>query len=348
MISPTKPVARDWRPNILMFGASGTGKTRTWLDLVKITGARALVIDTHHGTDAWAASYPDGWDVVHTSSPEEIEDQIDHYLARRSDYTAFVIDDISVVHTELQDRADDELRPIRTRRDQSVGRFGSVMDPGSWGVIKRMAAVTTNKLTHLPMARIVVARSKPHYEASTGSGGKLALERKGKTWSGDKDLEYSFDLVLQLEKFGDRRVAVVEKARGMRLPTTIDDFDAQKLLDLLPCGPAGFRAVGAPEPMITREQADSLRALFSAARLAPGRQSAALHHYGAISIDDLPARHYLALVGNLRSLIDAQLNTSAGQADVQAGAPATEATETTSTEPQQQDQNQSQPQPQNQ
>lgn len=303
MIHPTKPSARRWRPNILIFGASGTGKTRTWLDLVRLTGAKALCMDTHHGTDAWAHTYPTGWDVVHSSSPTELEQQIDHYLAVPAGYTMFVVDDISVAYTELQDQADDELRPLRQRKDTTIGRFGSVMDPGSWSQVKRMAHVSLNKLTHLDMARVVVARSKPHYEASS-SGGKLQLERKGKTWSGDKDMEYSFDLVIQLEKYGDRRVAVIEKARGMpNMPSTIEEFTAEKLLQYLPCGASGFTDPSTPEPVVDEAQANELRSLFALAALEPGRQSRVLAHYGATTIDDMPLKNLGALTAALTAEI---------------------------------------------
>lgn len=298
MIAPQRPQQRQWRPNILIFGASGTGKTRTWLDLVRLTGARCLAIDTHHGTDAWANAYPTGWDVVHTASPDEIEAQIDHYCARPSGYSMFVVDDISVAHTMLQDSADDELRPMRKRKDPSVGRFQGVLDPGAWGVLKRMAHVSLHKLTHLDMARVVVARSKPHYQA--GSNGKVA---SGSTFAGDKDMEYSFDLVLQLEKFGATRVAIVEKARGIEMPATIEDFTAEKLLALLPCGAAGFTDQAKPEALIDREQAQFLRALFADAALEPGRQTRALAAYGATTIDDVPAARYLDLVQALRTVI---------------------------------------------
>jgi len=307
MIAPSKPSQRQWRPNILIFGASGTGKTRTWLDLQRLTGARAICFDTHHGTDAWAHTYPDGWDVVHSSSPEELDEQITHYLANPGDYTMFIVDDISVAYTELQERADDELRPQRRKKDVSVGQFGSVMDPGSWAQVKRMAHVSLNKLTHLDMARVVVARSKPHYTAST-VGGKLQLERKGQTWSGDKDMEYSFDLVLQLEKYGDRRVAVVEKARGMSsMPSTIEDVSAEALLALLPCGAKGFTDAATPEPIITDEQAQTLRGLFARCQELPtwvaGRQSRALNYYGAMSIEDVPAARFTALRDALSTVL---------------------------------------------
>lgn len=302
MIAPSKPAARRWRPNILIFGASGTGKTKTWLDLVKLTGAHALCIDTHGGTKAWVKDYPTGWDVVDSSSPQEIEEQIDHYLAKPSGYTMFVVDDLSVVHNELLGMADDEIRPLRKRKDKDIGQFTGILDPGSQAVVKRIAAIAMNKLTHLDMARIVVARSKPKYKANPG-GGKL-FEVDGVTWSGDKDIEYSFDLVIQLEKFGDRRVGVVTKARGMpNMPATIEEFTAEKLLALLPCGAAGFTDASVAEPLIDAVQANMLREMFTIAAMEPGRQSRALNHFGATSIEDVPAKNYRALTEALRTVI---------------------------------------------
>lgn len=299
MLKPEKPEAKPWRPNILMFGASGTGKTKTWLDLAKLTGAKCLAIDTHHGTDAWAGLYAEDYQVVHTASPPEIESQVDHYLEHPDGFSMFVLDDISVSHTALQDMADDELRPGKPK----AGQFSGVLDPGARSIIKRLAHVTLNKLVHLDMARIVVARSKPHYEASS-RGGTFTLERKGTTFAGDKDMEYDFDLVLQLEKYGTRRVAVVEKARGMPdFPSTIEDFTAEKLLALLPCGPTGFTDPSRPNPVVTEAQADELRQLFMVAQLAPGRQSKALAHHGAQSIDDLPRVAFTKLVSQLQRAI---------------------------------------------
>lgn len=300
MLKPETPQAKPWRPNILMFGASGTGKTKTWMDLAKLTGAKCLAIDTHKGTDAWAHLYADHYQVVHTSSPPEIEAQLDHYLETPDGFSMFVVDDISVSHTVLQDMADDELRPLKKGK---AGQFSGVLDPGARSIIKRLAHVTLNKLTHLDMARIVVARSKPHYEASS-KGGAFTLERKGTTFAGDKDMEYDFDLVLQLEKYGTRRVAVTEKSRGMPdFPATIEDFTAEKLLALLPCGPAGFTDPSQPAPVVTEEQADEIRTLFGLAKLEPGRQSKALAHHGAHSIDDLPRGAFPLLVSQLRAVI---------------------------------------------
>ncbi len=309
MLTPTKPTSRQWRPNILIFGASGTGKTKTWLDLVKLTGARALVFDTHHGTDAWAASYPTGWEVVHSSSPEELDDQIDHYCARPGNFSMFVVDDISVVHVEQQDIADDELRPLKQMRDRTVGKFGAVLDPGARAQVSRMNRVALNKLTHLDMARVVVARCTPKYRPRTD--GKF-FEQDGWTFSGDKEMPYSFDMVMHLETYGQRRVAVIEKARGMpTFPATIEEFDAAKLLAQLPCGRAGFTDPAKPEPLISAEQVAELRSVFAEAALEPGRQSRALNHFGATSIKDVPAARYHELMAALRTVIDSKKPKSA-------------------------------------
>jgi hypothetical protein len=300
MIQPTKPTARIWRPNILIFGDSGTGKTKTWLDLMQLTGARALCVDTHNGTNAWVRTYPEGWDVVHSDSPDEIEEQIDYRLQFPGDYTMFVVDDWSVAHTELQNMADDELRPVRKLKDRSIGKFTSVLDPGAKSIVKRIAQIPVNKLTHLDMARVVVARAQPKYKAK--SDGSF-FERDGTTYSGEKDMAYSFDLVLQLEKYGDRRVAVIEKARGMpHFPATIEEFTAEKLLALLPGGKEGFVRKSTPEPVVTKEQADALRAMFAELKLEPGRQSKALQIYGAVTCDDLPAKNYEPLMARLSGM----------------------------------------------
>lgn len=300
MIQPTKPSARQWRPNILIYGASGTGKTKTWLDLRAITGARALVIDTHHGTDAWSRIYPDGWDVVHSASPVEMEAQIRHYCAIPGKYTMFIIDDITVPIAEVTNMADDELRPAKQRRDQSIGMFSGVIDIGTWGPIKRIIHRPLNALTHLDMARIVVARSQPHYE-QTGDGKRRLV---GSTWKGDKEMDYSFDLVLQLERFGDVHTAVRIKARGLPdFPMMIEEFTAEKLLAHLPCGVKGFTDPTTPEPLIDATQANDLRALLARAALEPGRQSRALQHFGATSIDDVPARQFAGLVAALHTVI---------------------------------------------
>ncbi len=300
-LKPESPEDKSWRPNIFIYGESGTGKTKTLLDLAKLTGAKLLLIDSHHGTDAWAHLYKGVYQVIHTDSPPEVEAQVDYYLEFPEGFTMFGIDDISCVHGQMSNMADDELRP---KKKTDVGMFGTVMDPGVFGIIKRLNRLVPAKLRKMDMARIVVGRSKPNYKSSTVNG-HLKLERSGTTWEGDNSLTYEFDLVLELVKYGSHRVAVVEKSRGMPdFPSTIEAFNAAKLIELLPNKGEGFSKTSTPNPVLTAVQAIEIMDLFKVAELDPVRQSKAISHYGGTCIEDIPRKHFPELVTKMKTIIN--------------------------------------------
>lgn len=334
-ITPTRARATPWRPRILVYGESGAGKTTLGLDIAKLTGAKTLVIDTEHGTDTYGKDFD--FDVIHADSPEEIEAQIDYYAERPEGYTLLIIDPISCVHAALEAQADDELRP---KKGPAAGKFGAVFDPGVRAQIKRINRRLPAKLRKLDMAQIVTARAKPNWKVTTGPTGKIQMERIGSTWEGDNSLDYEFDIILELLVYGvgehANRVAVVRKARGMKLPDKIEEFSATKLLDMLPR--SGFVRVSDPHPMVTEEQARRIHDLVAALRLEPGALTRALNRWGATMIEDLPRSSAEQIIATLEAR---RAGTAAPQATPQS---ASASASVSQSQPQQEPQPQPQPQ----
>lgn len=299
---PETPAETAWRPRMLVFSESGAGKTVLGLQLAKLTGARALIIDTERGTLTYAPEYGRHYKVIHTDSPQEIEAQVDYYAADPGPFTFLIIDPISCVHAAIENQADDELRP----KKKNAGQFSSVFDTGTKKIIKRVNRVLPAKLRKLDMAQLVTARAKPTWKVHTDGNGRMTgMERTENTWEGDDSLEYEFDIVLELLAYGTNRVAVVKKSRGLRLPAKIEEFNAAKLLQLLvqarPDAAAAFTRGSVAHPMVTEEQAARIRALVEALNLPAGALTQSLSRWGATMIEDLPRSSAEQIIATLES-----------------------------------------------
>ncbi len=297
-LKPEKAKARPWRPNVLIYGEAGTGKTIFALELSKIIKAKTLLIDAERGSERYGASFD--FDVIHTDDPEEIDEQIDYYLEHPDGFTCFVIDPISTVHNRLTGMADDELRGKRTKGGGKVGRFESVLDPGARALLKRYNKSTMAKLKRLDMTRIVTARAKPKYKVTT-SGGKFSMERQGTTWEGDNSLDFEFDIVIELLKTGSgKHLGRVEKSRGFEWGEQISDFSAKRFVELI--GPAAtWNAESKPRPVISSDDAKKVRQLLDDTSPDPGAITRALTHYGATCIEDIPREHAASIIKNLEN-----------------------------------------------
>lgn len=283
VLRPKKAEEKILRPNLLIYGDSGAGKTLTALQLAKLTGARCLVIDGDKGTDDYGGQFD--FDVIQTDSPVELEAQLDYYLEHPEGYTMFVVDPISVFHTNLESMADADVRKTK----QQVSRFSPVLDPGTRAIIKRLNKITAAKMRRLDMALVVTARSKPKYKA-VASGGKLrSLEQVGTTWDGDNTLDYEFRATIEIVKMGNRRIGRWDKTRGVAHPDIEADNPlvfAEKLLPYV--GRAGFTAESTPDPVVTEAQAERINQLVRELNLEQGVLTGLLDRAGASCVEDLP------------------------------------------------------------
>lgn len=283
-LQPQKAKAEKLRPNILVYGESGAGKTLLGLQLAKLTGAKLLVIDGDGGTRDYGGIF-DFHHIV-TDDPLELEAQVDYYLEHPGEFTMMMVDPISVFHQRVEAMADDEIRPHKGK----VGRFSSVLDPGARANIKRLNRITLAKLRRLDMALVVTARAKPKYKVVTHGGKLKGLEREGTTWEGDNMTDYEFRDTLQLVKFGDRRVVQWEKTRG-KANSRIEADDplkvAEKLLPVI-TNPQGFTDAAEARPVVTEEMAEEIHDLVRSVELEPGELTRILGRAGASEVEELP------------------------------------------------------------
>lgn len=187
--------------NLFLWGASGTGKTYSYLRLAKERGLRLKVFDTHLSTRPYADKYE--FDVTHTDDPNVIKRELDQLL-ESCPYDLIVIDDISGVWHKTQLLCDDSDRDRRKVKDQ----FHTALTQASWGPIKRVynsVIHTVRQFQTVPV--IVTCRETDFYVGESVGGQKPDTE---------KNTQYEFDTNLRLQVIdgGKKHVTKVLKVRG--------------------------------------------------------------------------------------------------------------------------------------
>lgn len=210
--NPFKP-AEQARPLVrcLVYGPAGIGKTYFALSVP----GRLAYIDTEGSTLHYAGrAGVSPFDRILTKSYREAMAAIAYLAANPGEYTAVVIDPISVLYETLQDTA-------QVRRATTSGDVDADLQMLDWGRIKRSNKSLLTALANLPMHVIAVARQKDEME-KRGS----EMVRVGVKFDAEKQTDYWFDSVLRFGKVkegepgpdGVARVALVEKDRAAGHP----------------------------------------------------------------------------------------------------------------------------------
>lgn len=187
----TKPQDTNPRLKFLLFGPAGVGKTTAALQM-----PRPYIIDCENGT----THYTDLIDkaegaVFSTQSIDDVVAEVRALMTEPHEFRTLVIDPF----TPLYD----------TKLDEGEGKVGS--DFGRhYGYANKTCKRLFNMLALLDMNVVVTCHQKNEY----GDGMKVI----GRTFDGWKKLDYLFDLVLELEKSGKKRNAVVRKTRLAEFP----------------------------------------------------------------------------------------------------------------------------------
>jgi hypothetical protein len=149
------------------------------------------VIDCERGSENYDKLITEsGSAVFQTTDIQEVIAEVKSLLTERHDYRTLVIDPITPIYNDLLDKCE-------TQVGSDFGRHYGAANK----TMKRLA----NLIMSLDMNVVVTAHAKPEYGQN--------LAKIGYTFDGWKQLDYWFDLVVELGKRGKKRFAKVVKTR---------------------------------------------------------------------------------------------------------------------------------------
>lgn len=191
MLRARKPEAVTKRLKLFMFGPAGVGKTTAAIQF-----PNSYIIDCEKGAENYDKLITEsGSAVFQTTDMAEVVQEVKSLLTTPHDYRTLVIDPITTVYNDLLEKC--EMK-VGTDFGRHYGEANKTM--------KRLA----NLIMALDMNVVVTAHAKAEYGEN--------LKKLGYTFDGWRQLEYWFDLVIELGKRGKRRTARVTKTRIESFP----------------------------------------------------------------------------------------------------------------------------------
>src|SRR5438046_1697115 len=190
MLRAKKPEAVTKRLKLFMFGPAGVGKTTAAIQF-----PNSYIIDCEKGTENYEKLInASGSAVLQTTDMLDVIAEVKALLTERHEYRTLVIDPITTVYNDLLEKC-----------EQKVGSdFGR-----HYGEANKQMKCLANLIMALDMNVVVTAHSKKEYGDN--------LKVLGQTFDGWRQLDYWFDLVMELGKRGRgkeaKRVAKVVKTR---------------------------------------------------------------------------------------------------------------------------------------
>ncbi len=191
MLRARKPEAVTKRLKMFMFGPAGVGKTTAAIQF-----PNSYIIDGERGTENYDKLITESGSVVfQTTDINEVLAEVKALLTVKHDFRTLVIDPITPIFNDLLDKCE-------TQVGADFGRhFGAANK-----TMKRLA----NLIMNLDMNVIMTAHAKTEYGQN--------FSKLGYTFDGWRQLDYWFDLVVELTKKGKKRVAKVSKTRIETFP----------------------------------------------------------------------------------------------------------------------------------
>ncbi|HEX4795634.1 MAG TPA: AAA family ATPase [Humisphaera sp.] len=261
MLRAKKPQAVEKRLKLFMFGPAGVGKTTAAIQF-----PNSYIIDAERGAENYDKLIGQSGSVVYqTNDIHEVIQEVKSLLTEKHDFRTLVIDPITTVYNDLLDKCEAKV-------GADFGRH--------YGAANKEMKRLANLIMALDMNVVITSHAKTEYGQN--------FAKLGYTFDGWRQLDYWFDLVVELGKKGKKRYAKVVKTRLEQFPD--DDvfewsYDAiKKRYD------AGLLEKEAQVvPLASREQVQQIKELLGVVRLPEGSVEKWLAKAGVEDWEDMPA-----------------------------------------------------------
>lgn len=171
---------------LALFGVSGGGKTYSSLLLAKGLGGKVALIDTEHNS---ASKYADRFDFDVCNLDKPTIGNMLMTLKEASSYDVLIIDSLTHSWLELLQEVEQVAR----------AKFGgNTWSAWSEGTPKQQKLI--NALLDFPGHVIVTMRSDTNWTTTTNDRGKVVPVRIGEAPKQGKNIEYEFDMLIQLSQ----------------------------------------------------------------------------------------------------------------------------------------------------
>jgi len=212
----SKPPQTNVKLKMLIFGATGTLKTRTALQFPK-----PAVIDMEKGTVHYTKEFD--FESIVTTDVATVHKAVDEIIIDPGEFKTIVLDSSSVYWDFLQES---HLKRLRVKK----GSSSYVLAPHDYKAIKADSKSLATKLIAVDLNVIVTARDKTEYSSDGGSGDFMKVV--GTKPDCPKEYPFIFDIVLELYKEGavgkEVVMARVIKDRTNKLPDVFE-YSFEKL-----------------------------------------------------------------------------------------------------------------------
>src|SRR5437762_2340101 len=191
MLRAKKPETVNKRLKLFMFGPAGVGKTTAAIQF-----PNSYIIDCEKGTENYDKLIaPGGSAVFQTTDMHEVIQEVKSLLTEKHDFRTLVIDPVTTIYNDL-------LEKCEARVGADFGRH--------YGAANKEMKRLANLIMALDMNVVITAHAKTEYGQN--------FSKLGYTFDGWRQLDYWFDLVVELGKKGKKRFAKVAKTRLEQFP----------------------------------------------------------------------------------------------------------------------------------
>jgi hypothetical protein len=186
-----KPEAVTKRLKLFMFGPAGVGKTTAAIQF-----PNSYIIDCEKGTENYDKLITaSGSAVFQTTDIHDVVQEVKSLLTEKHDIRTLVIDPITPVYNDLLEKSEAKV-------GADFGRH--------YGAANKEMKRLANLIMALDMNVVITAHAKTEYGDN--------LRKLGYTFDGWRQLDYWFDLVIELGKKGKKRMGKVVKTRIETFP----------------------------------------------------------------------------------------------------------------------------------